>query len=203
MFPQTQAQAQHTAMTQQQSYQMRYGCFAARIGADVNHKLGIDMPVEPPQYGTALNVRSATARKGGRDLSQYVIQQDTRQAAGPGGSHPNVPKAVKAGQRVSLTVEDISRYPDEAEHAAWICTHPECAGKRHASKRELLASHDSNKDLTSRQEKHMYYAVFEEAAHPGSPGRPEERDAEGKVTKKGVPGRDETPARVILLSDEE
>jgi hypothetical protein len=177
---------------------MRYGCIAARIGADVSHKLGIDMPVQPPQYGTATNVRSAT-RRGGKAAkeSQYEMGPDERQLNPSGIGKLMVPKVVKAGTRITQTVEDITRYPDEAKAAYWVCHHPECRGEKHKSKKDLLAAHPPNKELAKEQQTHMYYAVFEEA---GTPAKPAQLDAEGKVKKAEVEAVD---ARVLLLSDEE
>lgn len=197
------AQAAAQSLTQQQQFKMRFGCIAARIGADVSHKLGIDMPVEPPQYATATNVRSATRKLGPKNSTQYEYVADDRQPTAPGVPAPKVPKVVKAGSRVHLTVQDITRYPEEGEVAHWVCHHPECRGEKWASKRELLAAHPNQKDLERDQQTHMYYAVFEDPGSPGRPGRSEERDAEGKVTKKGVAEVEPSEARVMLLSDEE
>lgn len=200
---QTHAQASSQSI-QTYEWKKRYGCIAARIGADMSHRLGIDMPVEPPQYATATNVRSATRPgKVRKDASQFVLERDDRQPMPAGTPAPLVPTVVKAGTRITLTVEDITRYPEEGKAAHWVCRHPECSGKTFASKRDLLAAHLPNKDLEKEEQTHLYYAVFEQAGKPGKAGRPEKLDNNGKVVERAVLEVEPIETVVLLLSDEE
>ena len=123
----------------------RVGLVAARIGADLQHKLGVE------------------------------IQTDR----GP----------APVGAIVQLTVADVTRFPDEADAAKWVCR---TCGTFHKSKRELLQAHRPNKDLMASGETHIYHAIFERAATK------EVRDPKtGEVKEAAV------PARAMLLSDEE
>lgn len=205
MFPSTQAQAQHQSVTQAQQWQMRYGCIAARIGADLPHKLSFPLPVALPQGSTATDVKSAQAVRSKRH--PFEVDHDERQKPDPGSKNPitnsslmmaspPVPRAAKAGTTIYLTVQDVTRHPDEAAKAHWVCKHPDCRGHKWESKSAMLADHPPNKELANQQQTHVYYAVFED---PGSSARPE-KQKDGKVTEPAHPA---TEARVMLLSDEE
>jgi hypothetical protein len=205
MFPPTQAQAAHQSVTQAQQWQMRFGCIAARIGADLPHKLNFPLPVALPQGSTATDVKSAQGVAAKRH--PYEVHHDERQKPDAGSKNPitssslmmaspPVPRAAKAGSTVYLTVQDVTRFPEEAEHAHWVCKHPDCRGNKWESKKQMLADHPANKELAAQQQTHVYYAVFEDA---GTPARAEKRNGDKLVE----PAREATGARVMLLSDEE
>lgn len=211
-FPQTQAQAAAQSVTQAQQHQMRYGCIAARIGAELPHKLSFALPVALPQGSTVTDVKSAQGSRSKRH--PYETQHDERQKPAPGStspvtgsslmmSSPAVPRAAKAGTTVYLTVQDVTRFPEEAELAHWVCKHPDCRGEKYASKKELLAAHAPNKELAKQLQTHMYYAVFEQGAVDGKPGREAKADKDGKVIERAVPAVEPVEAAVMLLSDEE
>ncbi|HTP98380.1 MAG TPA: hypothetical protein VMN56_03580 [Casimicrobiaceae bacterium] len=123
----------------------RVGLVAARIGADLQHQLGVEISTD----------------------------------RGP----------APVGAIVQLTVADVTRFPDEADSAKWVCR---TCKTFHKSKRELLAAHRPNKDLMAAGEVHVYHAIFE------SPAVAEVRDAKtGEIKTKAA------PARAMLLSDEE
>jgi len=191
MFPQTQASAAHQSLTQQQQWQMRYGCIAARIGADIQHRLGIDMPVERPSHSTATDANAMGRKRGAKNPLPYVTEADHSQPRAPGKPVPIVPTYAKAGSRVSLTVEDITRFPDESQLGHWVCKHPECQGEKWKTKKALLAAHKPNKELADLQQTHVYHMVVEVAEK-----RAKEPAADGSPVI-------EERALVLLLSDDE
>jgi hypothetical protein len=179
-YPQTQS-----TPTQQQEFKTRYGCIAARIGATLKHQIGVELPVQAPERATSTTLSAGPAR-----AQQFVMQVDERQKSTT-GSPVMVPKAVKAGASVMLGVQDVTRWPDEAKVAHWLCQHTECKGQKWDSKKSLLQDHPANKDLASVQQTHVYYAVFEQPA------------VAAKKNDKGVVVQEATEAFVLLLSDEE
>lgn len=203
MFPQTQTSAAHQSLTQQQQWQMRYGCIAARIGADIQHKLGIDMPVERPSHSTATDANAMGRKRGAKNPLPYTVEADESQPRAPGKPIPIIPKYAKAGSNVSITVEDVTRFPDEAAAGHWMCKHPECKGERWKTKRELLKAHPAQKELEQAQATHVYYCVYEVAGKPATEGKAAKLDGEGKVVKAAVEPTDATDSIVMLFSDEE
>lgn len=191
MFPQTAQQSHSQSVTQQQQWQMRYGCIAARIGADIQHKLGIDMPVMAPSHSTATDANAIGRKRGPKNPLPFVVEADHSQPRAPGKPVPMVPKYCKAGTRVSLTVEDITRFPDEAAKGHWICKHPECQAEKFKSKKDLLAAHKPNKELADLQQTHVYFMVVEVP----------ERRAKAPAAD-GSPVIEESSV-VLVLSDEE
>ncbi len=168
---------QHVAVKTE--YKKRYGTIAAKIGVQLPHRLGIAMPLAPPEYSTKTMRQAQGQGKAPFHFAQNPIDGSPYAAA------------VKPGTVVTLTVEDITRFPDEAEKAKWVCGSPLCAGKHWGSKKELLAAHPDNKQLTKQEEVHVYYALVE------VPAVAEKKNDKGVVTVEGEPGM------VKLLSDEE
>lgn len=105
--------------------------------------------------------------------------------------------SARAGSVVHLIVQDVTRKPEQAKQAKWVCRHAKCAGKHWSSKDALLEEHPENRLLRQQRETHLYMAVYEAEAQPSVP---EKRDDKGKIL---APARDAQPAMVMLLSDED
>ena len=106
-------------------------------------------------------------------------------------------RKLPAGTVIYLTVQDITRYPEAEGHTKWRCSHPGCAGKNWATKKELLAAHPSNRELEHQNETHLCMAV---AYVPAIPAREEKRNKDGEIVELARPA---VPARVLLMTDEE
>lgn len=107
-------------------------------------------------------------------------------------------EGARAGSIVHAIVKDVTRHPEEAEQAKWVCRHAACASKSWQSKAALLKDHPENRILDKQEETHLYLAVFEAEATPAVAEKRDEKS--GKVTQAAV---DAKPARLLLLSDEE
>lgn len=174
----------------------RFGLFAARIGVMLSHKLGVAMPMTPPQYDNESKIVGALfARTTVQRPSRHYEMVTVQTAAGP----RSYPSRALPGAVVVLPVQDITRLePEFVSKVKWVCSHPECAGARFASKDELFQSHDENRKLIERAQQdpngraHMYYGVLEIAGNDAKVD-----DKTGKVLH---PGSEPT---VMLLSDEE
>ena len=102
-----------------------------------------------------------------------------------------------AGRTIHLTIQPLDRNPEIEPHVKWVCRHPDCAGKEFATKKELVASHKTNRELEQLEESHCYHAV----AHvPGQAAKEEKRGKHGEVLEEGSPARLPT---IVLLADEE
>lgn len=88
------------------------------------------------------------------------------------------------GDVVHLNVNDISRLdPELRDRVRWFCMHPECAGKRFATKEELVSSHADQKVLIKNEEKHLCMGVI---TMPPVKARAEIRNARGQLRKEAV-----------------
>ena len=118
----------------------RFGLIPARIGTDIQHTIGIGMPLEDPLYSTVTNV------VGGRTRTTAIATKKNYAYAPRNGAQ--FPVEALPGATVYLNVQDITRIePELVDQAKWVCKHHGCAGKRFASKAELVQSHGKNKDL--------------------------------------------------------
>lgn len=172
-------------------WKKRFGTIAAKIGADFPHRLGIAMPVFPPEYSTIAQGKSNVVS------GRRVFPSQFKMGTNPADGSP-CPTEVKAGTVVILGVQDITRHPDEADQAKWVCNHPSCASQKWASKRELLAAHPDQKVMAKQEEIHVYYAVVE---LPGVLAKPAKVDE--KTGRELAPAVEAQPPIVMLLSDEE
>lgn len=88
------------------------------------------------------------------------------------------------GDVVHLDVKDISRLDADVRHRVrWFCSHPECAGKRYASKEELIAGHADQRALIKNEEKHLCMGVVE---LPPVKARQEIRNPRGQIRKEAI-----------------
>jgi hypothetical protein len=179
----------------------RFGLFPVKIGTTVLHRLGIDMPLEPPahdarQYGkTSAKVRTKIRPTKPRYEMGVVAQ---------GPHNVEVPVKALAGCPVYLEVQPFDRLDEDLrDHVKWSCNHPECAGKRWDTVEALQQEHEPDHILRKEAAQspdgkpHMYMGVIEIA---GVEGKPEEKNAEGKVTKKAV---EPVLPVVMIVSNEE
>lgn len=106
-------------------------------------------------------------------------------------------RLMAAGQKMHVSLQDITRHPDVEQHAHWICQHPECRDKKWPSKKALVAEHKPNRELEKLEESHCYYAI---AYLPGVEAKPEKRGKHGEIVEPAVEPK--MPS-VMALSDEE
>jgi hypothetical protein len=172
----------------------RFGCIAARIGTDHIHKLHVDYRVAIKQ-ARALGIDESAANvEELEELNKLRFKYRT----------------AKAGMRVQMAIQDITRHPDLAHHAKWYCCHVHCQlqNKVWDSKDALLEGHEDNRILAQKEEVHVYYAAVEIPATPAmaaEPAQPAKLNDKGEVVRPARPARDAKdaePAFVMLLSDE-
>lgn len=164
----------------------RYGVITAKIGSEFVHTIGIEIELNEPEYSCfapgspAPNDKVKSGVNKSNPHYKYGEKADANGRIGFKRTH------ALPGSKHLKAVEDISRLqPELAKHVKWECRHPECAGKKFASKAECVRSHRPNKDLRREQQTHLIYGVLELAA-----------------TKDAKTG-ETTPAYFDLLSDEE
>jgi hypothetical protein len=169
----------------------RFGLIALKIGAPVAHKIGIEMPLDEGEYS------STTKAVGGKTRTR-ATPQSSHYAMGRNRLGEQVPVKALPGATVYLEVEDLSRCSEEdVEAMRWACQHPECAGKRWATKDDLARDHGKQKDLIAQAngdphgQAHVYFGVIE------IPAQPERKDDKGKTVSAP------TAAVVMIVSDEE
>lgn len=173
-------------------FKKRFGLIPARIGRSFAHKLGVAMPLEPPEYSTITKVVGSKAR------TRLGTQKSPYEYGHVEGHQVPVPVKALPGATVQLDVQDLSRLEDDlVPHVKWACMHPGCAGKRWESKSALIQGHDDSRKLAEEAERspagqaHVYYGVLEIA------GTPEKKDDKGRVVT------DAKHPVIMLLSDEE
>jgi hypothetical protein len=106
-------------------------------------------------------------------------------------------RVLPAASRVHSAALDITRTPEAAPHAKWICRSPHCAGQSWPTKAELIAGHAPHRQLVAQGETHLYYAIAEVPAVEAVPAKV---DKDGNLIALAI---DAAPARTLVLSDEE
>lgn len=170
----------------------RFGLIPARIGADVPHKIGVELSIDEPLYSTATQSLGSKTRTRLAPANPKIL-------FAPNARGELIATKALPGATVYLTVQDLSRLePELADSVKWVCRHPDCAGKKHDSKAALIQSHPKNRDLIDDAEKdprgghaHVYYGVLEIAA------------ADAKKDGKTGAVQAAQASTVMLLSDEE
>jgi hypothetical protein len=171
----------------------RFGLIRPRIGADIEHRVGVDIRIEPPKNSTV-----------GYDLNSSGHGVATRTRLSHKKSHhayemrdgKPFPTKVLQGGKAYLNVQDLSLLDDELQpNVRWVCTHPQTANRRFASEKEMFSAFDDIDDLNEECERerrwYFHYAVVEIAEVP------EQKDEKtGKVT------RPLQPATMLVLSNE-
>jgi hypothetical protein len=112
------------------------------VGATITHKLGVRIPIEPPEHTRDLKRWPSHAKPG------MTVQL----GAQPIGEHPEHADLRRwKCVRVSATGSPGGR-PDDA---------PCCAGQSYASEAELIAAHQPVKSIKARAEAHVFACIVE------------------------------------------
>ena len=153
-----------------QKHQHRVGLLAVIAGAEIPHKLTIDLPVHEPDHST----RTARRARSVVDKNKFIWGENALDIpiGAPAGTHGTpCPTHVRKGNFVIQGLVDGTRdeafdnqLPDGVEPHKVLkvaCGNPACSGKRWDNVDAMRRAHPTDQEMKERAEAHPYYGVIE------------------------------------------